>query len=183
LNAVERGWTCGQTIVDPFGRLDQLLRNIAHVLQSWSQSRVGQIRDQLLAAKVIIRQFDRAEEHRTLEDRERTFRNKLKVRVLGLASLERTMARLRSRITFLKDGDANSKLFHSQASFRTKKLILQLEDDHGVAIGHDDKEDMLYRHFSAILGTAVPRQQDVDLEAIGIRWSTWKHHFRSLRFG
>jgi hypothetical protein len=73
LNAVERGWTCGQTIVDPFGCLDQELRNTMRVLQSWSQSSVRQIRDQQLAARVIIRQFDRAEEHRTLEDRKRTF--------------------------------------------------------------------------------------------------------------
>lgn len=36
------------------------------------------------------------------------------------------MARLRSRIRFLKDGDANKALFHSQARFRNKKFIPKL---------------------------------------------------------
>jgi hypothetical protein len=48
----------------------------------------------------------------------------------------------------LREGDANTKLFHAQASYKTKKkLIVRLEDDDDTAVTHDEKEDMLYRHF------------------------------------
>jgi hypothetical protein len=99
-------------------------------------------------ARELIRQFDRAEENRLLTQDERRFRNELKLKCLGLASLERTLARTRSRVTFLREGDANTKLFHAQASYKTKKkLIVRLEDDDDTAVTHDEKEDMLYRHF------------------------------------
>jgi hypothetical protein len=115
----------------------------------------------------LIHQFDRAEENRLLTQDERRFKNELKLKCLGLASLERTLARMRSHITFLREGDANTKLFHAQASYRTKKkLIVRLEDDDGIAFNHDEKEDMLYRHFLQILGTSAHRHETIDLEAI-----------------
>jgi len=45
----------------------------------------------------------------------------LKVAYLGLASLERTIARQRSRIAWLKDGDTNTALFHRQCSYWRQK--------------------------------------------------------------
>lgn len=42
-------------------------------------------------------------------------RKKLKLHCLGLASLEQTIARLRSRVLYLKEGDANTSFFHQQA--------------------------------------------------------------------
>jgi hypothetical protein len=45
----------------------------------------------------------------------------LKHVVLGLASLERTIARQRSRVRWLQEGDANTKLFHAVANGRRIK--------------------------------------------------------------
>jgi hypothetical protein len=45
----------------------------------------------------------------------------LKKHSLALASLKRTIARIRSRINWLKDGDANTKLFHMHARYRKKE--------------------------------------------------------------
>lgn len=87
LSAVEQGWRCDSAITNPFGRIDQLLRNTAKHLQSWSQRSVGQIKEQLLMAKEIILQLDRAEEHRQLSDRELALRRELKLKRLGLSSL------------------------------------------------------------------------------------------------
>uniref|UniRef100_A0A453N768 Uncharacterized protein n=1 Tax=Aegilops tauschii subsp. strangulata TaxID=200361 RepID=A0A453N768_AEGTS len=58
---------------------------------------------------------------RMLTEEERWLRRTLKQLVLGLASLERTIARQRSRITWLKEGDANTQLFHLVANGRGMK--------------------------------------------------------------
>ncbi|CAL5070105.1 unnamed protein product [Urochloa decumbens] len=169
LAAVERGWRCPDHVVDPFGRIDQLLRNTAKELQSWSQKSIGQIKQQLLLAREIILQLDRAQELRDLSAQELELRRDLKVKCLGLASLERTMARLRSHLTYLKDGDANTKLFHLQSSHRTrKKHIIRLQDDSGIAFSRTEKEEMLFRHFSSILGTSAHRTAELDFAALGV---------------
>nr|XP_034570085.1 uncharacterized protein LOC117834663 [Setaria viridis] len=42
MDAVARGWTCPNTMIDPFARLDCKLKNTAKELQRWSQRSVGQ---------------------------------------------------------------------------------------------------------------------------------------------
>ena len=50
---------------------------------------------------------------------------KLKLHYLGLASLERTIALLRSRILYLKEVNANTSFFfYQQARFRKKKNFI-----------------------------------------------------------
>jgi hypothetical protein len=48
----------------------------------------------------------------------------LKKRLLGLASLERTIARQRSRILWLREGDACTHFFHLHASHRRRKNFI-----------------------------------------------------------
>jgi len=47
-----------------------------------------------------------------LADWELDLRRLLKVRVLGLASLGRTISRQRSRVLYLAEGDAYTRFFH-----------------------------------------------------------------------
>ena len=73
---------------------------------------MGSVRLQLLMARELIAQLDAAQETRMLTDDELSLRGELKCRSLGLASLARTIARHRSRIRYLEEGDANTKIFH-----------------------------------------------------------------------
>lgn len=74
---------------------------------------------------------------------------------LVLASLERTIARLRSCIRFLKDGDANTSLFHRHAAFRKQKnFIPKLLNRDQVVTDQEEKQDILYNYFDELLGTA-----------------------------
>ena len=65
-----------------------------------------------------------AQDRRTLSIGEDWLRKELKRLCLKLASLERTVARLRSRVRYLKEGDANTSFFHKQAAFRKRKIFI-----------------------------------------------------------
>jgi hypothetical protein len=67
---------------------------------------------QLALAREILHQFEIAQDSRHLSEEELWFKNKLKKHSLALAYLKKKMARLHSRINWLKEGDANTHLFH-----------------------------------------------------------------------
>ena len=176
MEAVERGWKCPDSITDPFQRVDALLKNTARELQSWSRRRIGQIKLQLLVAKEVVFQFDRAQDRRQLSPEEHQLRKEMKCKCLGLASLERTITRLRSRITYLREGDANTKFFHLHSSYRTKrKFISKLEDGTSLALAHDEKANLLHQHFSANLGAVPERSSTIDLQALGVQAANLQH--------
>ena len=93
LDMVKEAWMCEEEITDPFIRLDVLLRNTARHLTAWGQKKVGNIKMQIAVANAVILRFDVAQEQRLLSEEERWLRKTLKHMVLGLASLERTIAR------------------------------------------------------------------------------------------
>jgi hypothetical protein len=95
-------WACSLTQADPFRLLDYKFRLLAKELKRWSCSKIGSIRLQLTMAREVILRFDEEQERRALEPWETDMRRQLKVRVLGLASLARTITRQRSRVLFLK---------------------------------------------------------------------------------
>lgn len=98
--AVAAGWFAVEEHQDPFVDLTNRLRSTAIVLTRWSQRRVGNIKQQILMANEVILQLDKAME-RTQLNQERWLCGQLKKKILGLASLERTIARQRSRIAWL----------------------------------------------------------------------------------
>ncbi|KAE8790043.1 serine threonine-protein kinase smg1 [Hordeum vulgare] len=134
LDVVTEAWICDDGISDPFLRLDTLLRNLAKELANWGQKRVGNIKLQIAIANLVILRFDCAMESRLLTVGERWIRRTLKHLVLGLASLERTIARQRSQITWLNEGDANIKLFHLVVNGRRMKNYVPLINMEGQII-------------------------------------------------
>jgi hypothetical protein len=80
---------------------------------AWGHRTVGSIRDQLLMANELIFQLDRAHENRALSTAETQLRCGLKGRVLGLASLDRTIARQRARVLGIREGQADAQFFRS----------------------------------------------------------------------
>jgi hypothetical protein len=60
----------------------------------------------------------------------------------------------RSKIKWIKDGDAGTKLFHAHASIKHRNnLIAQLQKNNGeIVIGHAEKEKVLWDAFKDRLG-------------------------------
>ena len=68
---------------------------------------------------------------------------------LGLASLERTIARQRARISFLAEGDANTSFFHKQCTFRRQKnRVHSLLVDGHVLCEHEEMAQAAFAHRS-----------------------------------
>jgi hypothetical protein len=87
--ALRQAWVCDPSIVDPFRRLDALFRNAVEFFQAWGDKKVGNIKLKLAMANTLILRFDVAQEARALSPMEAWLR---------IASLERTIARQRSRV-------------------------------------------------------------------------------------
>lgn len=120
--------------------------------------------------------LDAAQESRPLSADETQFRKQLKGLNLGLSSLERTIARQRSRILQLSEGDANTRFFHAQAALRRRKNhIASLEQDNRVAYGHEENLEMLFNYFDDVLGTEHDRQHAIILEQLGLLPQTFPH--------
>jgi len=79
--------------------------------------------------------------------------------------LQRTIARSRSRITWLSEGDANTALFHSHARHRKRKNFISklLKDDGTVLTKHEEKEQNIFDFYSNLLGESPEREVTVNL--------------------
>lgn len=167
--AVKEAWSCDPCITDPFLRIDMLLRKTTHDLTAWGQRKVGNMKLQIAVANWIILQLDHAMEHHVLSAEERWLHNTLKLTSLGLASLERTIARQRSRLRWLAEGDANTNLFHLVANGRKlRNFIPALTQDDMVITEQEGKEEAFYNAYKELLGTCQAREHTIDLDYLGI---------------
>lgn len=169
LDVVRQAWSCLLNGADPFKRLDWLLRNTARVLQSWSSRFVGNIRTQLEIAKEVLHRLEIARYHRPLGEHEELLRKIVKLKSLGLSSLQRTVARQESRLLWLAEGDAPTRFFHMHANVRQrKKFIRSLVHQEQVVFNEEAKAQIAFDYFDAILGTPPQRTCSIDLRAIGL---------------
>jgi hypothetical protein len=118
-------------------------------------------------ARELIAQLDKAQESRQLTEHETQLRAELKKKCLGLALLSRTIARSRSRIRFLAEGDANTKFFHLQACHRSRKnCIPNLVHDGRCFSAEEEKQDLIFDYYNSILGTPFGRQHTINLDGL-----------------
>jgi hypothetical protein len=154
-DAVQELWGSQPISLNPFRNFEQKLQKLARGLQRWSQQRVGSIRDQLLMANEIILRLDVAQDSRDLSRDEAHLRRGLKLWVLGLASLERTIARQRAWVAGLRDGDANAQFYRVQASKRRNRChVTVLSAGDRVASDQAAREELATDYFVDLLGTA-----------------------------
>jgi hypothetical protein len=114
---------------------------------------------------VLLLKFDKAQEDRQLTAQEEWLRNAIKRGYLGLASLERTIARQRARIAALKDGDANTSFFHRQCSYRRQKNRIHALDVNGTVLTDPaHMAEAAFQHFDGLLGTDMSRDCTLHLQ-------------------
>lgn len=166
---VETAWSSVPRGSCPMENLSARLKATAKKLMGWSQKKIGHVKSQLALAKEILHQLEIAQDNRHLSGSEIWLKNCLKKHTLALASPQRTIARTRSRINWLRDGDANTALFHAHARHRKKKnFISKFISDGQILTSHSDKEKVVFDFYNNLLGAVLDRNRTVDLEALGM---------------
>lgn len=89
MDVVKNAWEKPVHGISPMMILHNHLQNTAKDLKAWSQSLFGEARMQLHMVNEVILQLDTAQESRTLSEEESDLCCALKIRVLGLAAVER----------------------------------------------------------------------------------------------
>ena len=96
-------------------------------------------------------------------------RKSLKLRILGLAAIERARKRQASRVTWLRAGDAPAAFFQAKINSRNrKKFIHTLHGPTGVTTSQEDKEALNYDHFNSLLGTPARRDTTIHWNSLDL---------------
>ena len=123
----------------------------------------------LCAAKQLIGILDVVQEFKQLSILEVQLKRDLKARFLGLSAVEKIRTKQQSRLTAIKEADAQSKLFFLQINGRKRKnYIMQLQTDSGQVHSHVDKEQHIFNHFSKHFGPPEARSFTLDWERLGL---------------
>ncbi|CAD6239585.1 unnamed protein product [Miscanthus lutarioriparius] len=154
----------------PMKRLHIKMARVAKAIKRWKKDKIGDMRIQLAIVKEVLLQLEAAQEHRLLTAMELHLCRRLKSRSigLGLAAIEKSRIRQRSRLTYIRCGDTNTKFFHSRANARWRKNYIHcLHTDGGIAVAQQDKEKVIQDYFTNHIGSAVPRASTINWQSLG----------------
>jgi hypothetical protein len=107
--------------LNPLTTLHTKMSRTAKALRSWTKSLIPQTKLAMAICREVIYQLETTQELRILCPTESQLLSTLKHRIMRLATIEKSRAKQKSRITWLRKGDANTKYFQLMANVRKQK--------------------------------------------------------------
>ncbi|XP_073367932.1 uncharacterized protein [Aegilops tauschii subsp. strangulata] len=160
---VQSAWNRPTSTICAFARLKEKMGRVAKDLKIWSKSQFGGAKIQMHIATKVVLCLVIAQETRALSDAEFHLRKMLKLKILGLAAIDRARKRQASRITWLCAGDVPSAFFQAKINARRRKAFIHtLQGPSEVVTSQEDKENMIHDHFSSLLGTTAHRDATIN---------------------
>jgi hypothetical protein len=100
---------------------------------------------------------------------EESLRKDLKLKALGLSSLQRMIAHQESRVTWIHEGDASTRFFHAQANSRRCHNFIRSHEHGGqVTMLEDDKAEVALEFFEGILAEPPIQTRRIKLEQLDL---------------
>lgn len=179
---VQEAWSRDvPTSHNPMTTLHIKLSRTAKALRLWPKTLVPQGKLAMAICREVIKQLETAQEFRQLSAQEVQFIKQMKARILGLAAIEKSSARQKSRLTWLRRGDANTKYFQIIANMRKrKKFIHSLHTNNGMAVSQSQKHQIIYDHFNNHIG--APSNNSINLKLDQLDWQPQELHHLDLPF-
>jgi hypothetical protein len=98
---------------------------------------------------------------------EESLHKEMKLKSLGIASLQRSIARQESRILWLSIGVTPMKLFHIHANARwSRKFIRSIKHEGQVIMSEERKAETFLNFFDDLLGSPSSRTHALDLDRL-----------------
>lgn len=151
-----------------FLRFHIKLQRTSKKLRVWARNLIGYNKVLLCATKKLIAILDVVQEFKSLSPSEITLHRDLKARPLGLTAVEKLRAKQASRLTTIREAEANEKLFFLQANGRRRKNTIHSLQSDNMCYSHEEKEEVLFQHFSAQFSQPSGRDFSLNWEEIGL---------------
>jgi hypothetical protein len=168
IEVIQDVWAQPVNTQDAILRMHVKLIRTAKALKTWRRQNLGNLPLRLAIAQQLLLLLDTAQEQRLLTPDELEFRRYLKAKSVGLAAIQRSRARQHSRLTWIRKGDACTRLFMLHASNRRKKLLIpSLDTVRGIVVCHQRKEELVFDHFVNLMGRTQERTRSLNWTNLG----------------
>ncbi|GAU21022.1 hypothetical protein TSUD_132340 [Trifolium subterraneum] len=129
--------------------LKEKLKQIKLALRDWHLNHTANIATKIQGTKLRMEELDLLAENRELDAMEEAEIRSLSVNLISFSKLQASMQWQKSRVNWLREGDANSKYFHGiMSSRRRHNSIVSLSVDGNTIDSVADVRKVVYDHFS-----------------------------------
>jgi hypothetical protein len=168
MDTVATAWEQPVNTQNALLRMHVKLMRTARALKIWRRSIFSEWKLKLAILQIILLELEKAQERRLLTPEEQEFKRYLKAKSVGMAAVQKARAKQHLRLKWIREGDANSRLFHIYANARRKKsFVSALHGDEGVATTQQDKMRVATEFFTKAVGTNSARSRRLNWVALG----------------